>query len=121
MAQNSRVEDSDLSRIGRGISPQSMRTVAVEHFLIPIAEVDSFQASAREDVEDFKLKCLEHWRNENDTEDARRKLYMILSRASQDGLLDSDCFKFLMEGHLTEGILKFLSLNISIHALLILP
>ncbi len=108
MAEKSRVMDSDLSRLGRAISAIHMTQIAVGFLHIPIAEVESFQASAREDVETFKLKCLEWWRNKNDTKDSRRKLFTILTKASKDGLLDSDCLKFLIAddgqfGHSVEG------------------
>ncbi len=108
MAHNSRVEDSDLSRLGDVISAKHMPQIAVEYLRIPIAKVESFQAGAREDVEIFKLKCLEFWRNRNETDDARSKLYTILKQASKSGLLDSDCIKFLIEDeeHSTEGIVK---------------
>ena len=105
MAQNARVMDSDLSKLGRAISAIHMTQIAVGFLRIPIAEVESFQASAREDVETFKLKCLECWRNKNDTKDSRRKLFTILTKASKDGLLDSDRLKFLIEddGHSVGG------------------
>ncbi len=108
MVNNSRVEDSDLSRLGDAISAKHMPQIAVEYLRIPIAKVDSFQAGAREDVETFKRNCLEFWRNRNETEDARSKLFTILKNASKSGLLDSECIKFLIEDekHSTKGIVK---------------
>ena len=91
------IADSELSEIGSGVEPNDLQKIAVRYLNIPQPEIDACKASAREDMEGFKFKLLEHWRKRNPGPDARRKLFECLEQArKEEGLINLFCYRFLV-------------------------
>ncbi len=98
MAAASSICDSDLSEIGSGVGPNDLQKIAVRYLNVPQAVIDTYKASAREDMEGFKFKLLENWRNQNPGPDARKKLFDLLEEARKDeGLINILCYRFLQQ------------------------
>ena len=92
------VHDSDLSKIGSGVGPNDLQKIAVRYLKVPQPAIDTYKASARENIELFKFKLLEHWRNQNPGSDARKKLFELLEQArKEEGLINMLCYRFLVQ------------------------
>ncbi len=90
--------DSDLSEIGSGIGPNDLQKIAVRYLHVPQPAIDTYKASSREDIEGFKFKLLEHWRNQNPGPDAKKKLFDLLEQArKEEGLINILCYRFLVQ------------------------
>ena len=76
--------DSELSAIGSGVGPNELQKIAVRYLHVPQPVIDTHKASAREDMEGFKFKLLEHWRNQNPGPSARKKLFDCLEQAREN-------------------------------------
>ena len=98
MDTTSQIHDSDLSEIGSGIGPNDLQKIAVRYLDVPQPVIDTYKASAREDIELFKFKLLQHWRNQNPGQDARKRLFEILEQArKEEGLINVWCYRFLAQ------------------------
>ncbi len=96
----SEVSDSDLSNIGSGVGPNDLQKIAVRYLNVPQPSIDTYKASARDDIELFKFKILQHWRNQNTVGETRRKLFDLLEQArTKEGLINIQCYKFLTQDH----------------------
>ena len=92
------LSDNELSAIGSGVGPNELQKIAVRYLHVPQPAIDTYKASAREDMEVFKFKLLEHWRNQNPGPKAQKKLFDCLEQAREkEGLINISCYKFLME------------------------
>ena len=92
------IRDSELSEIGSGVGPNDLQKIAVRYLNVPQPAIDTYKASAREDMEGFKFKLLEHWRNQNPGPGSRKKLFDCLEQAREkEGLINILCYRFLME------------------------
>ncbi len=92
------IEDSDLNKIGSGVGPNQLQDIARSYLNVPEHDIETYEASARGDIQTFKFKILEHWRNKNHGPDARKKLFDLLEQARKDaGLIDRKCYWFLVE------------------------
>ena len=98
MATPPSINDGDLSEIGSGVGPNDLQKIAVRYLEVPQPAIDTYKASAREDIELFKFKLLQHWRNQNPGPDARKRLFHILDEArKKEGLINILSYRFLVQ------------------------
>ncbi len=113
------ISDSDLSKIGSGAGPNDLQKIAVRYLEVPQPATDTYKASTREDMEGFKFKLLEHWRNQNPDPDARQKLFDLLEKARKEGLINKQYYEFLLQPHgldnTGEGLSTIVIINQYIH------
>ncbi len=92
------IDDSDLTKIGSGVGPNELQTIARQYLNVPEHDIETYEASVRGDIKRLKFKILEHWRNQNPGPDARKKLFDLLEQARKDtGLIDIKCYRLLVE------------------------
>ncbi len=60
------------------ISPEDLQTVAIQHMAIKHTEIQTLAASERENINMFKFRIVELWRNRNPLPDVNWRLYNIL-------------------------------------------
>ncbi len=98
MAADSKINDSDLSKIGSGIGPNDLEKIALRYMNIPQPTIDTLKASAGRDMEKFKFNILKQWRNQNPGANARQRLFDLLEESrTQEGLINIFCYRFLAE------------------------
>ncbi len=90
------INDDELNKIGSGVGPNSLMDIARSYLNVPEHDIETYEASVRNDIKRLKFKILEHWRNQNPGPDAREKLFDLLDKARKaHGGIDIQSYRFL--------------------------
>ena len=85
------ISNDDLRKIVSQIDAEKLNQIGQEFLDVTPTDLQNYLFSAKGDVELYKFKILESWRNKNDGPDARQNLYEILLEASEKQLIDPEC------------------------------
>ncbi len=69
--------DSVIMGVIDHVSPEDLQTIAIEYMGIKHPEIQTLAESEREDINMFKFRIVERWRNRNPDHDVNWNLYRI--------------------------------------------
>ncbi len=91
------ITDREIVLLVFDVSPMKLRQIAVSYLGITEGRIETYEASARTDIDLFKFKIIEDWRNRNPGDNARKLLHGLLTKASSQGLIDQAVFASLLK------------------------
>ena len=75
--------DSVIMNVIDNVSPEDLKTIAMEYMGIKHPEIQTLAESERENINMFKFRIVERWRNRNPDTDVNWKLYRILTESGR--------------------------------------